>query len=128
MSSKIDCGECMGTGGIGQLETCKHCKGTGKLAAPVVERQPALWIDAAYLRDHSNECIPAFREPPSCEPTALYRAPPELAELQAAIARLTVELTTARQKITAMNHDFDVWDVDTKALKAENERLKGSDK
>lgn len=26
----VACRECMGTGGIGPMETCKHCKGTGK--------------------------------------------------------------------------------------------------
>jgi hypothetical protein len=57
-AATIACGECMGTGGIGRLETCKHCKGSGKIAAtrashieeplgvePVVERQPPEKVD-----------------------------------------------------------------------------------
>jgi len=43
---------------------------------PVVERQPVLWVDAAYLRDHSNNCISAFREPTKYEPKALYTSQP----------------------------------------------------
>lgn len=58
------------------------------LAAPVVEHQPVLWVDAAYLRDHSNKSIPAFRKPTQYEPLALYTSPPELAQLHDAIARL----------------------------------------
>ncbi len=32
LNAPVKCGECMGTGGIERLETCKHCKGTGVLA------------------------------------------------------------------------------------------------
>ncbi|MBM6442348.1 hypothetical protein JQF37_01730 [Pseudomonas sp. MIL9] len=39
LNAPTACRECMGTGGIGRLETCEYCKGTGKIAAPVVERQ-----------------------------------------------------------------------------------------
>ena len=95
------------------------------LAAPVVEHHPALWIDAAYLRDHSNECIPAFREPPSCEPTALYRAAPELAELQATIADLTEENTRNASDLVQVNLMLDDAEKEVDRLKSEIERLKG---
>jgi|GEM_PF-4320701 len=29
---QVSCRECMGTGGIGRLETCSHCKGKGKVS------------------------------------------------------------------------------------------------
>lgn len=31
LSALTSCRECMGTGGIGRLETCSFCKGTGKV-------------------------------------------------------------------------------------------------
>ena len=31
LNAPTACRECMGTGGIGRLETCAHCKGTGKV-------------------------------------------------------------------------------------------------
>lgn len=37
LNAPTACRECIGTGGIGRLETCEHCNGTGKIAAPVVE-------------------------------------------------------------------------------------------
>lgn len=30
LAEPVACRECMGTGGIERMETCKYCKGTGK--------------------------------------------------------------------------------------------------
>lgn len=49
MSKTIDCRECMGTGGIEQMSTCRVCNGSGKIAAPVVERQDDPIYQVRYL-------------------------------------------------------------------------------
>lgn len=88
------------------------------LAAPVVERQPVLWVDAAYLRDHSNKSVSAFRKPTKHEPLALYAAPPELAELQATIAQLKDDLGAAKGEYDRSANKVTL-------LQDEIERLKG---
>lgn len=32
LNAPVSCRDCMGTGGIGRLETCSYCKGTGKVS------------------------------------------------------------------------------------------------
>jgi cell division protein FtsB len=60
------------------------------LDAPVVERQPKAWLTGKCIWEHKNsaqkhsDCTGQKVEP-------LYTAPPELAELQATVARLTAE-------------------------------------
>jgi hypothetical protein len=71
------------------------------LAAPVVERKPAAWSYKEYVwatglggsvwRDKLEREAPDADVADVKEVTPLYDAPPELAELQATIARLTVE-------------------------------------
>lgn len=49
LNTPTACQECMGTGGIGRIETCKYCKGTGSIAQktplpPIkVDKQPTAW-------------------------------------------------------------------------------------
>ena len=88
MSSKIEvCKTCNGTGieydGAGH--TCTTCNG---IAAPVVERQPigqATYIGGDYIR------LGLHRIGDLKLNDLVYTAPPELAELQATIDRLTAE-------------------------------------
>ena len=66
------------------------------LAAPVVERQqPFAWFTDDYLTDKSSttydELTSARRKAKGWSVQPLYAAPPELAELQATIAKLTAE-------------------------------------
>ena len=67
-----------------------------EFAAPVVERQPACyvvkdrWGVNAYLEE-SSEALKIHRRLGFTDEIPLYTAPPELAELQATIARLTAE-------------------------------------
>lgn len=71
------------------------------LAAPAVERQP---VDAILLSDcieHSHRDYGGGYF--STEVIQLYTAPPELAELQATIARLTADVETMRAKNNELN-------------------------
>jgi hypothetical protein len=89
--------------------TCE-CKGNGyfdKVAAPVVERQPAAWmwseefVGGKFDGEEANDGVSFGPEKPNIKPSisgttmkykALYTAPPELAELQATIAQQAAEI------------------------------------
>lgn len=80
LNAPIACRECMGTGGIGRLETCKYCNGTGKITAPVVEYQePVARIDGMY---GDPEAFAEREIRPLCDVnklkigTLLYTSPP----------------------------------------------------
>jgi hypothetical protein len=76
------------------------------LAAPVVERQPAIYMEidelALFTSEHVSGGVAAVSKRPGEGMTALYTAPPELAELQATIARLTAENDRLKKEL---NHD-----------------------
>ena len=98
-----------------EMLTSNHCAALARelnaiLAAPVVQRQPDAWRYAisgmwewCADRDHAVRELASFHAGDSADelaeleaeglhvPQALYVAPPELAELQATIARLTAE-------------------------------------
>lgn len=67
------------------------------LAAPVVERQPVQILQASYhwqdiwVDVDQDEYVKRAMDPHSYKVRMVYTAPPELAELQATIARLTAE-------------------------------------
>ena len=100
------------------------------IATPVVERQPFAWSYKEYVwvtglggsvwRDKLEREAPDTDAADVKEVTALYTTPPELAELQADIARLTAENERLRQLPTrnALIKERD-------KLKDEIERLKG---
>jgi hypothetical protein len=105
MSSKVEvCKTCNGTGieydGAGH--TCTACNG---IVAPVVERQPVAVLQVAARMettkeawfDVAKETFDEYvgRGDPWMGRT-LYTAPPDLAELQATIARLTAEVEQLR--------------------------------
>ena len=120
MSSKIDCRECMGTGGIECLSNCKHCAGTGKIDAPVVERQEPLLLGHLYRIAEDQIEIEIVGDPHIKDGMEVFTAPPELAELQATIARLTAENEQIREAYKGYSSKLVV-----DALNAEIERLKG---
>lgn len=120
MNDKIYvCKTCSGMGKEydGAAHTCTACNG---IAAPVVERQPVAWYSPHWNGKSANwvfgpelgeQVFPEFWK-------ALYTAPPELAELQATIARLTAE----NERIECMKENYRI---DAKVYRDENERLKG---
>lgn len=104
-------------------------------AAPVVERQPVpvMKLEAERLLCGDGEYAVSFVKSgwlDECRKTGgsflLYTAPPELAELQAAVARLTAE----NERLTGMLAEWDRSKLgrallENHELKAEIERLKG---
>lgn len=90
-------------------------------AAPVVERQPSLWVHPSYLVRREGMrpmAIDATLDQIAPLQVPLYAAPPELAELQATIDRLTAERDIWRKGSEDNN-------VRANSLQREIERLKG---
>ena len=114
------------------------------LAAPVVERQPDAYIVQAFdedghLRSRSLhwQALEVFKDMRDykewigvlrAQETPLYTAPPELAELQATIERLTAEnerLTDELSACTTAPGGCSYWRESARLRTQENERLKG---
>jgi uncharacterized small protein (DUF1192 family) len=130
MSSKIEVTrklikQCEVLAAMQSDEPTEHCKKLREiLAAPVVERQPVAWMYLERSED-GYEYRPLFSHQKWVvlpdgfyEESPLYTAPPELAELQATIARLTAENERLKGGGQLLVQDRD-------ALQAEIERLKG---
>lgn len=97
------------------------------LAAPVVEHQPAMaWAllnGNGQVRDLTDRWDVAKHWDGLVQ--SLYDAPPELAELQATIARLTALCVEKDERMSAMNHGWAEAINQRDQFKAEIERLKG---
>jgi len=92
------------------------------LAAPVVERQPVAWF-----RSDALGCV-MWKPRASLalkEGDPLYTAPPELAELQATIARLTAENGILQKQLGDRWGDISALQVTVEKQEEEIERLKG---
>ena len=101
-------------------------------AAPVVERQPSLWVHPSYLVRREGMrpmAIDATLDQIASLQIPLYTTPPELAELQATIERLTEQLAAQKLNLELSTNSAVVLaetaDEEVVALKTEIERLKG---
>lgn len=98
------CRECMGTGGIGRLETCSVCKGSGKSLDLVIENMPVAEVaDMKYNRVQFYRATGDTTKPYLLPGTKLYTSPPELEELQATILQLSADKDTMRSKNNELN-------------------------
>jgi hypothetical protein len=101
----------------------EYMKWLANASAPVVERQPvAIYMHMDELSLFTSEDVSggvaAVSKRPGDGMTALYTAPPELAELQATIARLTADLKIRDRELEIAAEQAD-------DLQVEIERLKG---
>lgn len=114
MSNSASCRECMGTGGIGRLETCSECKGTGKSSVPVIKSPPVAEITyTGYEPSNSIHWLNkglGYMEPGTklyAEPTYIEisrhskrlveQQQNELLELKAAIAQQAAEIERLKE-------------------------------
>lgn len=111
LNAPTACRECMGTGGIGRLETCEYCKGTGKIAAPVVERQEPV----AFVRvTEGNPKVSFFswvqKVPLPVGKYQLYTSPPTPVEVD---ERAEFDAWTVRKGrvvgYSGWREDFEIW-------------------
>jgi hypothetical protein len=138
MTNKINaCKTCNGTGieydGAGH--TCTSCNG---IAATVVERQPVAFIqipknvekyghgdDPDRLKFGKPGQFFADGKSPMFDFVLLYTAPPELAELQATIARLTAERDQLKSLVEGKQGSLGKMFELKEKYRLELERLKG---
>lgn len=120
----------------GSTKWCPYCGGEHEgdtvlieFAAPVVERQPVAWamkprLERCAKNPKASHSVYGHSGEEGWD-TPLFTAPPELADLQATIARLTAENEQLLTSYQALGAVYAGTQKGFERLTAENKRLKG---
>lgn len=93
------CDECMGTGGIGRLETCSYCKGTGKTSIPAAQSElAALQSTNKRLNETIQRMVDQTIPLVPDESNPMWSRRITIDELQ-------VELAALREELAALDND-----------------------
>lgn len=112
----------MGTGGIGRLETCSECKGTGKDPLYVAPT-PDAWLFTNDEGEPVATCRWDISKHVLSEVRPLYLGPPELAELPTRIAGYQEEIDALTSRCGELEGVKNIIRKDRDVLKLEVDRL-----